>query len=402
MSEYSFYEFRTVNRTLTRAEQQEISSWSSRSDATPTGAKFIYNYGSFKHEPEKCLLGYFDMYLHYCNYGVRQVMFRFPKNLVKFQDLKQYDRAFSKYEYEISVKQKGEYVLIDIQESDESGEGFDWIDCEDTLGAITSLWTDIAKGNYASLYAIWMHFASLTINQEDDDDEDMDDDEDEDMDYDDEDDDDDMDDDDDISQPPVPAGMQKINGALSEFATFWGISQDFLTALGKNSAPKEEIKIDYKKAITLLSDAEKSAFLLQIVEDKPQVQLELIKKLEQISGIKSAQPQQANIQIKDILALEAKMQADRIAAEKAAVAEKRLKELQAMVGKEKEMWVSVRANIAEQKSTGYKIAVQILGDLRDLASYLGKSQEFRANMEALKEKHATSKALLTRFRDNRL
>jgi hypothetical protein len=200
----------------------------------------------------------------------------------------------------------------------------------------------------------------------------------------------------------VPAGMQKITGTLSAFSTFWGISQDFLTALCKHSAPQEEVKIDYKKAISLLSDAEKSNFLLQLATDEPQVQIQLIKRLEALSGIKSAQPNPSKIQIQDILDLESRIMTERIVAERAALAAKRLKELQAIMGKEKEMWARVHANIAEKNSTGYKIAVEILGDLRDLASHLGKSQEFRANMEVLKEKNATSKALLTRFRDNRL
>ena len=32
MSEYQFYEFRTVNRTLTKVEQTEINTWSSRAN----------------------------------------------------------------------------------------------------------------------------------------------------------------------------------------------------------------------------------------------------------------------------------------------------------------------------------------------------------------------------------
>jgi hypothetical protein len=132
------------------------------------------------------------------------------------------------------------------------------------------------------------------------------------------------------------------------------------------------------------------------------VQIQLIKRLEALSGIKSAQPNPSKIQIQDILDLESRIMTERIVAERAAIAAKRLKELQAIMGKEKEMWARVHANIAEKNSTGYKIAVEILGDLRDLASHLGKSQEFRANMEVIKEKNATSKALLTRFRDNRL
>ena len=44
MSEYQFYEFRSVDRPLTTKEQQEIDKWSSRTSPSSTGATFIYNY----------------------------------------------------------------------------------------------------------------------------------------------------------------------------------------------------------------------------------------------------------------------------------------------------------------------------------------------------------------------
>ena len=95
MSEYQYYEFRTVNRTLTREEVKEVNSWSSRGNVTSTSASFTYNYGDFKQNPEKCLLSHFDMMLYYANYGCRRMMFKFPQKLVNLKTLQQFDYSNS-------------------------------------------------------------------------------------------------------------------------------------------------------------------------------------------------------------------------------------------------------------------------------------------------------------------
>ena len=162
--EYQFYEFRTVNRTLTKHEQAAVEGWSSRSKATPTGAKFVYNYGDFKHDPEKCLIDYFDMMLYLASYGCRRVMFRFPKDLVDVKALRHYQYSFgSDYERSLKIVVRGEYVVIDMEENLEEGYE-DWIECEDTLSSLTSLWTDIVNGDYRCLYMGWLHFASLALH----------------------------------------------------------------------------------------------------------------------------------------------------------------------------------------------------------------------------------------------
>ena len=169
MSEYQFYEFRTVNRTLTKIEQTEVNTWSSRAKATPTGAKFIYNYGDFKKNPEKCLVDYFDMMLYCANFGCRKVMFRFPKNLVDIKALQQYNYFFESqgdYEHSIKINQQGEYVVIDIEENLQDGGYEQWIDCEDTLTSLTSLWSDIINGDYRCLYMAWIHFAREALDNE--------------------------------------------------------------------------------------------------------------------------------------------------------------------------------------------------------------------------------------------
>ena len=139
MSEYQYYEFRTVNRTLTREEVKEVDSWSSRGNVSSTSATFTYNFGDFKRDPKQCLLAHFDIMLYYANYGCRRMIFRFPKKLVSLKTLQHYDYSHAEdYQSSIMISAEGDYVVVDIEENLE--EGFtEWLDCENTLAAVTPL-----------------------------------------------------------------------------------------------------------------------------------------------------------------------------------------------------------------------------------------------------------------------
>jgi hypothetical protein len=373
MSEYQFHEFRTVNRILTKTERADIDTWSSRQKSTSTGAKYIYNYGSFKRNPEQCLLDYFDMMLHHTNYGSRRIMFKFPEKLVNFKALKQYQYEFEAegdYEHTIVIsKQKG-FVVVDIEENLEEGYE-EWIDCEDTLGGITSLWTDIVNGDYRCLYLAWVHFAQLAIESEVFEE--------------------------DIEEPPVPAGLQKITGALSEFAEFWWISEDLITASSKTSPVETTVQLDFKKAIDLLSDAEKSSFLLQFAQDEPQAKMLLIKRLEFLSGISTPQYSASKRTIQDILESETKVQEQRAKLEKEEADAKRHKELQNMAKRQDAMWTEVYKHLDLKISSSYDKATQLLVDLKDVALFLGKSDEFKRKLTDVKMKYGHSATLTKRF-----
>ncbi len=372
MSEYQFYEFKTVNRILTRAERDEIDTWSSRQKSTSTGAKYIYNYGSFKKNPEKCLLDYFDMMLHHTNYGCRQIMFKFPLKLVDLSALREYEYNFNDegdYEHNITIRKQGEYIVINIEENLEEGYD-DWVDCEDTLGSITTLWTDIVNGDYRCLYLIWVHFAQMAIEYEVLED--------------------------DVEEPPLPAGLKKITGALSEFAEFWRISPDLITAAGKASPANTTPELDFKKALPLLSDVEKSAFLLKFLQDEPQTKTFLIKRLETLSG---APPQYSTSKrtIQDILDSENEVIIQRVKAEREAAEAKRRTELQNMVKKEDEMWAKVYENLDRQIASSYDNAVKLLIDLKELAAFLGKNDAFKSKFNDIKAKYGRSAALTKRL-----
>lgn len=264
MSEYQYYEFRTVNRILTRAEQAEVNTWSSRSNVTPTSAIFIYNYGDFKQNPERCLLGYFEMMLYLANFGCKRLMFRFPAALV---DLK----ALQAYTWEddlctIKIYQSEQYVVVDINETME--EGYDgWLEGEGILETLGPLWTDITQGNYACLYLIRAQFIAryqtfLDINEGALDDDPI-----------------------SITEAPIPFGLQQTSAALSAFLSFWDIEDDIVAAaIPKSAALKEAPPVDLEKQLQKLSTTEKDGFLVSLLREEPHVRAALVKRLLELGG----------------------------------------------------------------------------------------------------------------------
>jgi hypothetical protein len=109
MSEYQYYEFQALDRPLTQAEMAELRNLFSRVILTSTSAIFTYNYGDFRGSPETVLEKYFDALLYLINWGTRQLMFRFLRQLVKVEDLRAYCVSDT-----ISVKSTTDYVTLNI------------------------------------------------------------------------------------------------------------------------------------------------------------------------------------------------------------------------------------------------------------------------------------------------
>ena len=63
MSEYQYYEFLAIDRTLNIHEMSELRGISTRASITPTHFKNIYNFGDLKADPLKMLVRYFDLHI---------------------------------------------------------------------------------------------------------------------------------------------------------------------------------------------------------------------------------------------------------------------------------------------------------------------------------------------------
>jgi len=111
MSEYQYYEFRTIDRPQTPEEQAAVGKLSSRVDLSPTHASFVYNYSDFPGRAEDILVRYFDAMFYIANWGSCQLMFRFPKKLLDMAQLQIYCQPLIVEEF-FTFSAKGNYIAI--------------------------------------------------------------------------------------------------------------------------------------------------------------------------------------------------------------------------------------------------------------------------------------------------
>lgn len=61
MSEYQYYDFRAIDRSLTKDGMAELRRLTSRANITPTRLQNVYHWGGFRGDPEALMEEYFDL-----------------------------------------------------------------------------------------------------------------------------------------------------------------------------------------------------------------------------------------------------------------------------------------------------------------------------------------------------
>lgn len=265
MSGFEMHRFRAIDNPLSKAEQEEIDSWSSRFSSTSVGVTYIYHYGSFKKDPHKIFHKYFDAMLYVDSWGTKQLMFRFPKNRVVYKDLLQYE--VRQGENHQTFTRKGDYIVMELYWNEEEGGG--WMEEEDyLLDSLIGLRAEILKGNFGALYMGWQMVMEKSALFDDEDEDDYDDDDD----YDDE-------------CPPIPANLQRRTGAQTELIRVFEIDKELVAAASSISPNQRQEQLDYVALIKKLSNKEKEDFLLQIAKGGQHIDLALQKRLRELSGV---------------------------------------------------------------------------------------------------------------------
>src|SRR6266542_6470329 len=120
VSEYQCYEFVALDRRLTAKEMAELRDISTRAEITPTRFWNEYHWGDLKADPAKLLARYFDVHVHFANWGTRRLMLRLPIAAVDNRALGAYlpgDPA--------TLTTVGEHAIVDLcSEVDEPED--DW------------------------------------------------------------------------------------------------------------------------------------------------------------------------------------------------------------------------------------------------------------------------------------
>jgi hypothetical protein len=374
MSEYQYYDFRAIDRTLTEAEMTELRSISTRAEITSTSFTNHYEWGDLKADPLKLLEKYFDAFVYVANWGTRKFWLRFP--LDSFDD-KQLQATLPGEA--ARVRKAGKHLMVGF-ESELEG---DWDDWTGWMGSLIFLRSDLMRGDLRCLYLGWLLCAQNRELTEE------------------------------SLEPSVPAGLVELSAPLRSLIEFLAIDEDLIAVAALTSAPFNAgpSRKELDAWIRSLPEKEKNDLVVTAVfEPGERWRNELLLRFQQQNTL-STSPTAAAIQRRrtgDLLtAADARadertrqMEANRAAEaerRKAKEAADRAQYLDQLERRQEAIWNQISAHIRKRQPNEYDKAVQLLIDLRDLAARQGLESEFRAALEKLRRAHATKNSFLRRL-----
>jgi hypothetical protein len=232
MSEYQYYEFQTVDRRLTETEMDQLRAYSTRAEITPTSFSNEYSYGDFKGNSEAWMEKYFDAFLYVANWGTHEFKLGLPSKFLSVDTARLYcggDAA--------SVREKaGKLIFTFLSEEEGGGE---WVQGKGILASLLPLRAELARGDLRSLYIGWLLNAQTGELAPD------------------------------APEPPVPANLGKLSGALSNLVDFLRIEPDLLAAAAQSSPRTKSAPANRKAMATWIASLpvkEKNAMLVQLME----------------------------------------------------------------------------------------------------------------------------------------
>lgn len=359
MSEYQFYEFRAIDKPLSKEDRAEIGSWSSRTEASNTGAIFTYSYGGFRQDVITVVEKYFDALFYISNWGTTRLMFKFPKGLLKIKKIRPYCSQDG-----LQIIEKQNFILLDIQYSDEEGGG-QWIEGDGLLTSLISLRDDILNEDYRCLYLIWLKDSTTAVEGDygpfssND------------------------------LEPPVPKGLNELNGALQDFVDAFDIGKDYISAAAENSTPPPIDKpIELANYLDQLSENEQQDFLKRLLKDEPFLSLKLKTRLKEFTGSNDTSTTESpGRRVGEIIERAREIKRERKNKAKIERQQLHLQKMKALEGKEIQLWEAIYRLIAEKKPKSYDEAIELLKELKDLSIYKDRFDDFCKKVDLIGRAH---------------
>ncbi len=243
MSEFQYYEFCSIDKPLSDKDRKEIGNWSSRTIPSSRKAVFTYSYGDFPKDEGSVLLKYFDAFFYIANWGTKKLMFKFPKELVDFKVLKQYEiEVLSDYEDGMKIYKKSNFVVVEIRFTEEGG--FGWLDEEQPwLENLIPLRSEILREDYRSLFLIWL--CAIKLKHENGD----------------------LKPNFSISQDFIPHNLKKLNTGLETLIDFFEIDEKLIKTIAKHSLNVKKKPDAVKEKISMLPEAIKDEILCKLLKE---------------------------------------------------------------------------------------------------------------------------------------
>ncbi len=379
MNEYQYYDFKVIDRALTKSEMAELRAISTRAVITSTSFTNHYEWGDLKADPLKLLEKYFDAFVYVTNWGTREFCLRLPVKLINPKLLK--TTLPSKA---AQVRQSGEHVIV-VFESEVEAD--DWDDGTGWMGSLVSLRPDLLRGDLRCLYLGWL----LSVQREE------------------------------LSaeavEPPVPEGLSELSAAHESFIEFLGIDEDLVKVASGVSAPLKAgpSKDEVAAWILRLPEIDKNDLLISaVLQPGEQWKSGLLRRFqEQCTSVDGRDHPLPRRRAGNLLAaararaeererqLRAKRAAE-TAQKKAREEAERVKYLEDLAKREGAVWRQVATLVEERKPKDHDKAILLLTDLHDLAIRRGREFTFDATLDKLRAAHSSKSSFLRRLMEARL
>lgn len=348
MSSYQFYEWQTLDRSLTPQEQAEVGKLSSHIHVNAAGAWVEYSWSSFGHDAADVLARYFDAFLYMANWGDRRVMFRFPSALLDVARLEPYF-----HKWFVEWKAIGDSIILDLCLRET--ELYDWVEGSGWLARLAHLRDDILTGDLRALYLTWLALVKHGMA------------------------------DDDELEPPVPAGLGSLSPGLSTLAELFDLDLHLLAAAAdaSHALPTPVTTDDLTLALAQLSRTECEDYLRRFLLGERQAILALRQHLLDLTGAPRLLISPSQRTAGDLRARAGEFVAAEKLRRQQAAEQQRRDFLIAQMPHQQEIWQEVDACIQKKQARFYEEAVQKLKDLRDMAAMQDAATEFQQKLNAL-------------------
>ena len=387
MSEYQYYEFRALDRPLSKPEQAELRRCSSR--ASITSSRFVneYQWGDFRGEPEVWMKRYFDAHLYFTNWGSSSLMLRLPHSALDNPLLAAFVQptlsdAGSGFTDALELISTAEHWVLAWRFNDDSGysdrfcdeEGAEWLD------RLLPLRDELLGGDSRPLYLGWL--ARVCAGELGDED----------------------------VEPPLPAGLASLTPAQQTLVEYLQLDPDWLAAAAQASPPRQDPSSEEEDtglwlaeqtpealrasvALLLAGRAQEAqqgvrqAYLVWQSARRPCAEALPRRTLEQIrAGIAQAREQR--------LAREKAAQAALAAKQKAA----REVQLVKLAARSAQIWQEIDTSLQRGSGVGYDQALRLIVELHEALMHVGQGEAYLLRLARLMQVHGTRKAWVARLK----
>lgn len=151
LSEYQYYEFQALDRSLSDEDQQALRTISTRAEITATSFTNYYEWGDLKGDPIEFMRRWFDFHVYIANWGNPRLMIRLPKQFIDRDRIAAiiWDADYS------SIIDADENIILDLGRGDVEPDS-DFDDGTGWMDQLKPLRADLLAGDLRLLYLIWL------------------------------------------------------------------------------------------------------------------------------------------------------------------------------------------------------------------------------------------------------